>query len=140
MVLLDTDTVTRLHGNHPGVERHVRDCPDADIGTTIISRVEIIRGRFESLLKAASDGEFLRAQALLLRSEALLATMLIIAPLDRGSLARFRALSQIKGIKKIGRADLLIASIALAHNATLVTRNLKHFRLVPNLVLLNWVD
>jgi len=43
-------------------------------------------------------------------------------------------------LKKIGRADLLVASVALANRAVLVTRNLRHFRQTPNLELENWVD
>jgi tRNA(fMet)-specific endonuclease VapC len=41
---------------------------------------------------------------------------------------------------EIGRADLLIASIALSRQATLVTRNLRHFRLIPGLRVENWAD
>ena len=36
--------------------------------------------------------------------------------------------------------DLLIASIALAQRATLVTRNLRHFRQIPALNVENWAD
>jgi predicted nucleic acid-binding protein len=43
-------------------------------------------------------------------------------------------------LKQLGRADLLIACIALAHDATLVTRNLRQFRRVPKLRVTNWVD
>jgi tRNA(fMet)-specific endonuclease VapC len=43
-------------------------------------------------------------------------------------------------LRKIGRADLLIGSIALTHNAVLVTRNLRHFRQIPRLKVVNWVD
>ena len=35
---------------------------------------------------------------------------------------------------------LLIASIALANNAILVTRNVRHFRQVHGVSLVNWVD
>ena len=33
-----------------------------------------------------------------------------------------------------------IASIALVHQATLVTRNLRHFRQVPGLKVVNWLE
>jgi len=46
----------------------------------------------------------------------------------------------MKELRKIGRADLLIASIALAKNATLVTRNVGHFKLIPGLKTVNWAD
>jgi tRNA(fMet)-specific endonuclease VapC len=35
---------------------------------------------------------------------------------------------------------MLIASIALGQRATLVTRNLRHFRQIPGLTLENWAD
>lgn len=47
---------------------------------------------------------------------------------------------QEKKLKKIGRADLLIASIALAERALLVTRNLKDFKQIPGLHVENWAD
>jgi tRNA(fMet)-specific endonuclease VapC len=49
-------------------------------------------------------------------------------------------LRQNKKLKKIGRPDLLIAAITLAARGTLVTRNLKDFRLVPGLRVENWAD
>jgi tRNA(fMet)-specific endonuclease VapC len=49
-------------------------------------------------------------------------------------------LLQNKKVKKIGRADLLIAAFAMANRAVLVTRNLKDFRQVPGLRIENWAD
>jgi hypothetical protein len=60
---------------------------------------------------------------------------LIVIPFDDAAAAELDKLSNSRKLKKIGRADLLIASIVLANDATLVTRNVKHFRLVPNLKL-----
>jgi tRNA(fMet)-specific endonuclease VapC len=54
--------------------------------------------------------------------------------------AQFDRLRQIKRLKKLGRADLLIGYITLAHRATLVTRNDDHFRQIPGLKIENWVD
>src|SRR5437868_6619971 len=41
--------------------------------------------------------------------------------------AEFDRLRENKKLKKIGRADLLVAAITLANRATLVSRNLKDF-------------
>jgi len=63
-----------------------------------------------------------------------------VLTVDDAAAAAFDELRRHKKLKKIGRGDLLIACIALAHRATLVTRNLKDFRKVPGLVVENWAD
>ena len=65
---------------------------------------------------------------------------LTVTPFDDAAAKMFNELSKRKSLKKIGRADLLIACICLANEATLVTRNQRHFRQVPNLRVENWVD
>ena len=40
----------------------------------------------------------------------------------------------------IGPVDTLIAGSALAHHATLVTRNVREFARVPGLDVVNWYD
>lgn len=52
----------------------------------------------------------------------------------------FDQLRTNKKLKKPNLKDLLIACIALAHDATLVTRNTKDFQPIPNLKLINWAD
>jgi tRNA(fMet)-specific endonuclease VapC len=63
-----------------------------------------------------------------------------VLPIDRRVVAEFDRLRQNKKLKKIGRADVLIAAITLANRATLVSRNLKDFRQVPGLRVENWAD
>jgi tRNA(fMet)-specific endonuclease VapC len=139
MHILDTDTFTHLHAGNSHVIEHLRKLDDPDVGTTIITKIELLRGRFDFVLKAATGKELLRAQQWLNRTEELLAQIIII-PVDEVSAGQFDRLRMMKGLRKIGRADLLIASIALTHRATLVTRNVKHFRQVSGLKVLNWVD
>ena len=139
MYLLDTDTLTHLHAGNPRVVEHLQAVEDPDIGITIITKIELLRGRFDFMLKAATGPELLRAQQLLLRTEELL-TQIIVVPVDEASAIQFERLRSIKRLSKIGRADPLIASIALAHKVTLVTRNRRHFQQVPGLVVVNWVD
>lgn len=138
MVLLDTDILSLLTQGHHRVAARAEQATDT-IGITIITRIEILQARFAFLLKA-SDGEQLqRAQYWLSRTESDLAK-LPVATVDADAAAQFDRLQQQSGLKRIGRADLLIASIALARRATLVTRNVRHFQRIPNLTLENWAD
>lgn len=139
MYLLDTDTLTHLHAGQPRVIARLRELVDPDVGTTIITKIELLRGRHDFLLKAATGDELLRAQRWLARSEELLAQILIV-PFDAVAAAQFDHLRNAQNLRKIGRADLLIASIALGHNAVLVTRNVGHFHPVFGLKVTNWVD
>ncbi len=139
MHLLDTDTLTHLHAGHAQVIAHLRTVDDPVVGTTIITKSELLRGRIDFLLKAASGAELLRAQQWFTRTEELLAQMLII-PLDETAATQFDRLRASKTYRKIGRADLLIASIVLANRATLVTRNVRHFRQIQGISIVNWVD
>lgn len=139
MHLLDTDILTHLHAGHPRVIEHLRKLDDPDVGTTIITKIELLRGRFDFVLKAATGVELVRAQQLLAHTEELLG-QIVIVPLDEAAATQFDRLREIRRLRKIGRADLLIASIALAYRATLVTRNVRHFRQVPGLTVTNWVD
>jgi tRNA(fMet)-specific endonuclease VapC len=81
MHLLDSDTVSHLHANHPQVVANLRAVDDADVGTTIVTRIEILRARFDYVLKATSGEQLLRAQRWLTVSENQLANMLIV-PFD----------------------------------------------------------
>jgi tRNA(fMet)-specific endonuclease VapC len=61
MCLPDTDTLSALHKDNPHVIARVARA-DAKVATTIITRIEIMRGRIEFLRKAATGDEVLRAQ------------------------------------------------------------------------------
>lgn len=139
MYLLDTDTLTHLHAGHPRVIEQLRRVNDPEIGIAIITKIEILRGRHEFLLKASTGEELLRAYHWLTRSEELLEQILIL-PIDAESANVFDQLRMQPSLRKIGRADLLIASITIAQRATLVTRNLRHFCMIHGLNLTNWVD
>ena len=117
----------------------LRQCDDPDIGVTIFTKAEILRARYEALLKAADGEQIMRAQDLLHRTEDLLASLVVVlfAEVAAHELDR---LQRQRALKKIGHVDLLVASIALANRATLVTRNLRHFERISNLSLDNWVD
>jgi tRNA(fMet)-specific endonuclease VapC len=98
-----------------------------------------LRGRIDYLLKAETGLELLKAQELLFRTEKFVDELLII-PISQVASEEFDRLRAVSKFRKIGRADLLIASITLAKRATLVTRNMRHFKQIPGLKVVNWVD
>jgi tRNA(fMet)-specific endonuclease VapC len=108
-----------------------------DVATTLITWIEVLQGRFEAIFKAANADQLRQAQDRLQQSQRQLATLPIV-PLDAAVGAEFEKLLRNKKLKKIGRGDLLIASIALAQKATLATRNLRDFQQVPGLKTENW--
>ncbi len=139
MYLLDTDTLTYLWAGRAQVVERLRAVDDRDVGITIITKIEVLRGRIDYLLKGETDAELLKAQELLFRTEELLKQLLIM-PMSQAAGEEFERLRVNPKLRKIGRADLLIASIALANRAILVTRNLRHFKQIPGIRVVNWVD
>ncbi len=139
MYLLDTDTLTYLWAGRAKVIERLRAVDDGEVGITIITKIEVLRGRIDYLLKAETGADLLKAQELLFRTEELL-NQLLIMPMNQAAAEQFEGLRVTPKLHKIGRADLLIASIALANRAILVTRNLRHFKQIPSLRVVNWVD
>lgn len=73
------------------------------------------------------------------KSEAFLSGFQVV-PISDEAAELFEQLRSVKKYKKIKPGDLLIAAITLACQATLVTRSLKDFQLIPNLPVENWAD
>ena len=61
-----------------------------------------------------------------------------VLPFDEEAATHFHRLQT--GRVRIGTMDLKIASICLAHDSTLLTRNLVDFEKVPGLRVENWLD
>jgi tRNA(fMet)-specific endonuclease VapC len=139
MLVLDTDTLSRFHAGDPRLQERRGQFGTAEVATTAVTRIEILQGRFDFILKAANGDELLRAFAWLARSEELLRQIPVL-PIDSAVAARFDRLRQNRKLKKTGRADLLIAAIALVNDAIVVTRNVQHFRQVPGLRVENWFE
>jgi tRNA(fMet)-specific endonuclease VapC len=139
MHLLDTNILTAMHTGHPRILRALEQVDDPEVATTIVNQIELLQGRMDFLLKANLGTDLLRAQGLFRETQRLLNEIQII-PFGEAAAAQFDQLSQIPLLRKIGRADLLIGTIALANRATLVTRNTKDFQRIPGLKLVNWFD
>jgi tRNA(fMet)-specific endonuclease VapC len=138
MFVLDTDTLSLLFRAHARVTERVAQATE-EVVITLISRIEILQGRFAFVLKAENRERLLQAQQRLDESEKDLNrfTTLLIGPVAADEFDRLR---QNRKLKPIGRGDLPIAAITLAHHATLVTCNRKDFGRVPGLKIEDWAD
>lgn len=139
---LDTDIFSLLVRGHARVAaRYAKVLTTDEHEVTILAvvRIEVLRGRFESLLKAANRAELLTAYSRLETTEAALSAYRLL-PISDVAAERFDRLRVSKKSWRGNRKDLLIGCIALEHDATLVTRNRKDFQNIPNLRIENWAD
>jgi tRNA(fMet)-specific endonuclease VapC len=137
--LLDTDILSLLHVGHATIEAHIRRNLSLPIATTVVSQGEILRARFEFLLKASNAAELVKAQSWVTSSLLFLKGMIIV-PVDKRAAENFDSLRSQPGLRRIGRADLLIATNAQASGAVVVSRNVKDFGRVPRLKVINWAN
>lgn len=138
MILLDTDILTLLfYGNPRVLERRL--AAKAAEYITSVTRAEMLRGRLDALLKATNPDAIIQMQDRLKQTEEFL-TRFSVVLLDTGAATRFAELRSTKAGRRMGVPDLLNASIALVHDATLVTRNVKDYTGIPGLKLENWAE
>jgi tRNA(fMet)-specific endonuclease VapC len=138
MVLLDTDHLSLLErGGADSLTLQLRldQLSANEIATTIITYEEQMRGWLARLARANTTERMLAAYAHLLDHIETFRDFPIL-PFDERAAAEFEHLKQSR--IRIGAMDLKIAAIALAHNATLLTRNLADFSKVPDLNAEDW--
>ena len=130
---LDTDMFTLAYYRKASVVEQIEKHRISDsVEISIATRLEVLKGRIASVITAADASQLSRALDVFAKSEkSLSAFPIALYNDDAGHL--FDTVLAEKKIKKIGLFDRLIASIALAHNATLVTRNTKDFAVGPGL-------
>lgn len=121
LIVADSDVlIDALRGREPAMARVANELERSALGTTTITVFEL-----SSSAKTAASRK---------KIQKLLAAMRILGVDEHAAeaAARVRRELEAKGIS-IGGADYLIAGICLVHSATLLTRNLKHFKRVPGL-------
>lgn len=141
MHLLDTDIATLLlYGRNDRLNRRYEEQSQSrQIALPIVTRVQILKGRFDSLLKASDERSLLIAAQNIASAEHWFSQFEIV-DISANAARKFTELRSSSKYRKIGIADFLIASISLVSRATLVTRNTKDFSLIPGIKLENWAD
>jgi tRNA(fMet)-specific endonuclease VapC len=128
--LLDTNICSAIIGGHPkAVATLATSQPDEIIVPTIV-RAELYFGAYNGTKTKSTLAEIENFLAPLQSLE--------FSPQAAKTYGQLRADLKKRG-KPIGPNDLIIASLALAHNLTLVTNNTKEFLMVKGLLLEDWL-
>jgi tRNA(fMet)-specific endonuclease VapC len=137
-VSLDTDHLVELdRGSSQGaaLQRKLEDAGD-EVATTIISAEEQFRGWLAQLHRQRDPHEQIATYQRLQRRIAFFAAWHVL-PWDTNAADILQGLRRQR--VRIGTMDLKIASIVLAYDATLLSRNLRDFQQVPNLRVEDWL-
>ncbi len=133
--VLDTDLVSLLqHGNATVVERVGRHRPD-DVATTIVT-IEEQLSAWHTLLRRAKTAIALVPVYRRMSETVLFLSKLPLLTFTESAAKLYEQLCKQK--PRTGRMDLRIAAIALAHQATLVTRNVADFEGIEGLAVEDW--
>lgn len=128
--ILDTDTLSLLRRRDPGVVCQARRYLEMHGVLTIseLTRYEVVRG----YLKIGASRQLGAFERFCAQNRVL--------PLDWAALGRAAEVWADLGRRGalIGEVDILLAGTALARGLAIVTRNVRHFQRVSNLVVLDW--
>jgi tRNA(fMet)-specific endonuclease VapC len=140
MLVLDTDHLTEYQKGTSAGARRLKarlDHTAEPYATTIVTVEEIMRGWMAAIRRINDPRRQIKAYTNLQRLFRFFATWNVLG-WDDASVERFEALRKSK--TRVGTMDLKIASIALANNAKLLTRNTDDFRNVPGLGVEDWLS
>jgi tRNA(fMet)-specific endonuclease VapC len=131
--LLDTDHLTLYEQGHALVTRRVTSQSPGTVGISVVTIEEALRGRLAALSQARDGPTRITRYAWLARTVRVF-TQFENVSYEQPAENEFQRLRSVR----IGTRDRKIASIALARNVTLVTRNRRDFGRVPGLTLEDW--
>ena len=139
MIILDTDCLSLLERQtgtaYLQLQSKLDEFPSDEIATSIVTFEEQMRGWLAYLAKMRSIDEQVIAYETLKQYFDYFKTLTIVG-FDKKAAMIFKHLRAQK--IRIGAMDLKIASIALANDAILVSRNLVDFERVPDLNVNDW--
>ena len=136
--ILDTDHVTLFQHNHPKITQRAKTLGGSNIFVTTVTLEEQFRGRLAAIARVANKPQKLAIAYENLRRTLVYFCNVNLLDYDDAAYNCYQNLRQQK--IKVGTQDLRIASIGLANEAIVITRNYKDFSQVPNLSLEDWTQ
>lgn len=140
MILLDTDHISEFERGASSVAKRLRDRlrqSTEQKAVSIVSVEELMRGW---LTRIHQERNPVRQIVTYERLQSLVNSLSkwIILSWDMNAATTLLSLKNAK--PRLGTMDLKIASIAIANDALLLSRNLRDFQQVPGLRVENWLD
>jgi tRNA(fMet)-specific endonuclease VapC len=134
--ILDTDHVSLFQRGNTTVIHKVQSISHQEIGITIVSYEEQIRGWLKIISRSSSDFEQLTFGYGKLNETLDFYRTKVVLDFNATAVNQFQQLLSQK--IRVGTQDLRIASIALSVGGTVVTRNQRDFQRVPGLKIADW--
>ncbi len=133
--VLDTDIVSLLQRGNETVAGHVSHHRADEVATTIITVEEQLSAWYTLLRRAKTAKDLVPVYRRMSETVRFLSRLPVLTLTD----AAAEVYEQLrKQHPRTGRMDLQIAAIAVAHQATLVTRNLSDFDTIVGLAVVDW--
>lgn len=135
LYVLDTDVLTLYRHGHALLKQRIEGDPSLDLAITVMSVEEQLSGWYSMLRQVTQPTDLARVYQELADNTQFLGGWDILS-FTEPAIARYDQLAALK--RNVRKADLRIAAITLEHGGILVTRNLRDFRRIPNLVVEDW--
>jgi tRNA(fMet)-specific endonuclease VapC len=140
MIVLDTDVFSLMElpdsPQYTCLRARIAQLdPPQPVAVTVVTYEEQSRGRLASVNSARTDRRLVEAYSHL-QQHILNYRQVRLIEFDDAAADIAAGLQRSK--LRLGTMDLRIAAITLAHNALLLSRNLRHFQKVPDLRVEDW--
>jgi tRNA(fMet)-specific endonuclease VapC len=134
LYIFDTDHLSLYGRSHPTILTKL-NTTSALLSTTVVNAEEQLRGRLAQISEAKDEDKQAIAYQWLTETMTFLSAFQVLQYTTQAQ-AIYQTLRTNR--IRVGTQDLRIASIVLAHNGVLLTRNLKDFEKVPDLLVQDW--
>ena len=135
LFVLDTDILTLFEREHPAVVANVAAHLPSEIAISVVTVEEQLSGWYGQLRQAKGTERLAWAYRRLAATIRFLRNAQIL-DFDEAAISRYQELKRRR--LKTRKMDLQIAATALEHGGTVVTRNVRDFKVIPGLTIEDW--
>jgi tRNA(fMet)-specific endonuclease VapC len=135
LYVLDTDIVSLLQHGHAGIKSHIDACGAGQVAISVITVDEQLSAWYTLVRQARKPSQLALAYDRLAENVSFLSRIKILS-YPESAIALFEDLKRAK--LGVDGNDLRIGATVLNIKATVVTRNVRDFALIPGLKIEDW--